>query len=218
MSDNIRVINLNKGEVLASSGNDTEFIYYIIGGTLKAYTSFAEFIYGPGEIVGTTDAYYGINSHTYVAETDCAIEAYPFNTMSDLSKVFSEHKPELAGIVIKNNAHMLELIKCYLSLMMKCRFKDSSYSSGAHVNRWELDKYNSISSVPSDVMTAYFLPAQLSMSPKWQKVQDLQVQLMMPVLKWLIFLELIWIISRKSRKKRLPYQWLRLIFLRGYRS
>ena len=156
MSDNIRVINLNKGEVLASSGNDTEFIYYIIGGTLKAYTSFAEFIYGPGEIVGTTDAYYGINSHTYVAETDCAIEAYPFNTMSDLSKVFSEHKPELAGIVIKNNAHMLELIKCYLSLMMKCRFKDSSYSSGAHVNRWELDKYNSISSVPSDVMTAYF--------------------------------------------------------------
>ena len=29
MSDNIRVINLNKGEVLASSGNDTEFIYYI---------------------------------------------------------------------------------------------------------------------------------------------------------------------------------------------
>ena len=43
MSDNIRVINLNKGEVLASSGNDTEFIYYIIGGTLKAYTSFAEF-------------------------------------------------------------------------------------------------------------------------------------------------------------------------------
>ena len=156
MSDNIRVINLNQGEVLASSGNDTEFIYYIIGGTLKAYTSFAEFIYGPGEIVGTTDAYYGINSHTYVAETDCAIEAYPFSTMSDLSKVFSEHKPELAGIVIKNNAHMLELIKCYLSLMMKCRFKDSSYSSGAHVNRWELDKYNSISSVPSDVMTAYF--------------------------------------------------------------
>lgn len=88
MSDNIRVINLNQGEVLASSGNDTEFIYYIIGGTLKAYTSFAEFIYGPGEIVGTTDAYYGINSHTYVAETDCAIEAYPLTQCPTSQRYF----------------------------------------------------------------------------------------------------------------------------------
>lgn len=156
MSDNIRIINLKQGEILASSGNDTEFIYYIIGGTLKAYTTFAEFCYNEGSIVGTTDAYYGINSHTYVAETDCAIEAYPFGTMSDLSKVFSEHKTEAAAIIIKNNSHIMELIKCYLSLMMKCRFKDSSYSSGATVNRWELDKYNSISSVPADILSAYF--------------------------------------------------------------
>ena len=37
MSDNIRVINLNQGEVLASSGNDTEFIYYIIGEIGRAH-------------------------------------------------------------------------------------------------------------------------------------------------------------------------------------
>ena len=156
MPANMQIIELKNGEVLKKSGDDADKIYYVISGRLKAYTTYGNFIFGDGTAAGIVDAYYGINIYTYAADTDCRLEAYSFDNMSDVARLCGEHKAECGRLVISNNEYIMEMIKCYLALMMKCRKKEPSYTLSARVSKWELDKYNSIAGTSENIIMPYF--------------------------------------------------------------
>lgn len=59
-------------------------------------------------------------------------------------------------IVILNEHFIMELIKLYLSMMIKCKRKDPSFTPDSRLNKWVLDKHNGIASIPEDIKKAYF--------------------------------------------------------------
>ena len=156
MADNMHIIKLKKGDILFNTGDDAEKIYYVTSGSLKAYTTYGNFVFGEGFAAGIADGYYGIGIYTYVAETDCTLEEYSLSNISDVSKLCNEHNADCGRLVLSNNRFIMDMVRCYLTLMMKCRKKDSSYTIDTRINKWELDKYNSISGLSESVSLPYF--------------------------------------------------------------
>lgn len=156
MTNTMNIVELKKGELLSNAGEDTVNIYFVKSGKLKAYTTYGNFIFSDGAVAGIADGYYGINIYTYVADTDCTLEAYSFNGISDVIKLCSAHKSHCGKLVLTNNCYIMDMIRCYLTLMMKCRNKDASYTLDTRINKWELDKYNAIAGTPENISDTYF--------------------------------------------------------------
>lgn len=137
-------ISYKQGEVIYSSGEDIDRVFLIINGQITAYAPYGVFTLGPGAIAGLTDNYYGISIFTYVAETDVTIQSFTLNNISDISKFCATYKDSLGQLTTTEHRHIMDLIRNYLTLVIKCRKKDSSYAIDTRINKWELDKYNGI--------------------------------------------------------------------------
>ncbi len=133
-----------QGEIIHSSGEDIDRVFLITKGQINAYAPYGVFTLGPGAIAGLTDNYYGISVFTYVAETDVTVQSFSMNNISDISKLCALYKDNLAQLTTTEHRHIMDLIRNYLTLVVKCRKKDSSYTMDTRVNKWELDKYNGI--------------------------------------------------------------------------
>ena len=156
MADKNETIDLQKGDVICSFGEDIEKIYMIIRGKVSAYASYGVFTLSPGSIVCLTDSYYGISVFNYVAEEETVLLPVSIEGISDVSTICNIYKSQLSILCNNECKYIMELIRNYLTLIVKARKKDPNFTLDNRINKWELDKYNSISNLPSEIFNSYY--------------------------------------------------------------
>lgn len=149
------IIKLNKGEYLYEKGNDINSISLIIEGRIEAYSSYGVINFEKNNIAGLTDCLYGICIYDYIAAEDAVVHRFAYSSESDLSGVIGAC-PDSGDIVMADNRYVMELIRIYLSLLIKCRKKSPAFSPDNEVSRWEIDKYNGLSSAGAGILRSYY--------------------------------------------------------------
>lgn len=156
MAENNNLMELKAGKILVSNGDDIEYIYLIIKGKLTAYTTYGNYIMGPGSIVGAVDGYYGIGIYNYVSAEDCMLERIPYTGLTDIVTLCEKYRDKTGRLVAVSVKFVSELINTYLNLIVKCKKEDASFSPDSRVAKWELDKFNGFSTIPAEVSERYF--------------------------------------------------------------
>lgn len=150
------VIKLKKGDVLCNVREDAEAMYIIIQGKITAHAQYGKFIIGPGSIIGTENSYYGINLFTYVAAEDTELKSFETGNVTDVSKIFDIYSDNIGNFVLSNETQVMEIIKLYLSLLIRCRKKDTSFRLDSRINKWEIDKHNGLVAVDHDTKLDFY--------------------------------------------------------------
>lgn len=156
MESSVETVHLHEGDVLCRTGCDADSIYFIIEGKLDVYSSYGRYTLQPGAIACSSDGYYGICMFTYVAAEDTVLEKYPYSKTSDLIPLCTGHSDRLGSLVTSGTDFVMQVIRTYLSLTLKCRQKDSKYSPDSRINKWELDKFNGMYSIPTGLSEQYY--------------------------------------------------------------
>lgn len=154
MEDNI--IELKQGEVLLRTNDEIKCLYLILSGETDIYSRYGRISTSAGSILGLSGSLYGLSLYNYVAKSDCILRKFTVSGISDLEKILREYPDMVPDIVILNEHFIMELIKLYLSMMIKCKRKDPSFTPDSRLNKWVLDKHNGIASIPEDIKKAYF--------------------------------------------------------------
>lgn len=154
MEDNI--IELKQGEVLLHTNDEIKCLYLILSGETDIYSRYGRISTSAGSILGLSGSLYGLSLYNYVAKSDCTLRKFTVSGISDLEKILREYPDMVPDIVILNEHFIMELIKLYLSMMIKCKRKDPSFTPDSRLNKWVLDKHNGIASIPEDIKKAYF--------------------------------------------------------------
>lgn len=156
MSDKLTTINLKKGEIIAAKGEDADYLFLVLKGHVKIYSVHSNLVIGTGCIAGIIEGYYGIFTSTYAAEDDVTLLKFSYGSINDIVNLLNSYQNSFGTFVMLMNKQIVERIKLYLSLFKKCRDKDSAFTLDVIVNKWELDKYNGIASIPSEVAESFY--------------------------------------------------------------
>ena len=151
MSGKHSEITLKKGEILCSSGEDISRICLVTSGKITAYCPYGTFALGPGHVACLSDSYYGISMYNYVADMDTTLDAFSINNISDISGM-----DNTGSLVLNRIHHIMDMIRNYLTLIVKCRKKNSSFVLSNRIEKWELDKYNGIFGMPEDMVVKFY--------------------------------------------------------------
>lgn len=156
MAENDTTIQYKQGEIIYSPNEDIDQVFLITKGRITAYAPYGTLTMGTGAIAGLTDNYYGISIYTYVAETDVTVQSFTLNNISDVSKISNLYKDNLGHLTSIQHKHIIDLIRNYLTLVVKCRKKNPEYTMDTRINKWELDKYNGIDRMDSDICEQFY--------------------------------------------------------------
>lgn len=156
MAANNNLMELKAGKLLINNGGDIEYIYLVIKGKLTAYAAYGNYIMGPGSIAGAVDGYYGIGIYNYVASEDCTLERIPYTGVNDITVLCEKYRDKSGKLVSVSSRFVSQLINTYLSLIVRCRKNDSSFSPDSRVAKWELEKYNGFTTIPTETAERYF--------------------------------------------------------------
>ncbi len=156
MAENDTLIELKEGDILCANGEDIENIYLIIKGKITAYATYGTFTFGAGAIACLAGGYYGICIYNYVVKEDTIVQRFKFSSISDIVKICNRYRDDYGRFVMVHNHFVMDMIKTYLSLLIKCRKKDSAFSLASSVNKWELDKFNGLAGIPADVASNFY--------------------------------------------------------------
>lgn len=156
MAVNNNRIELEAGKLLVSNGDDIKYIYLLIKGKITAYAAYGNYIMGPGAIICAVDGYYGIGIFNYVSSEDCVLEQIPYTGISDIVSICERYNSKSGKIVSVSAKFVSELINTYISLMVKCRKNDSTFTPDNRVPKWELDKFNGFATIPAEIYERYF--------------------------------------------------------------
>lgn len=144
------------GERLTRRGEEVDELYIILKGKVKVMTTYGTFYLGPGSIAGLTDSYYGIYTYNYFAEEETMVKSYPVSSSSDIEHIIKDQADNIGIFVIMQSRHISELITNYLELNLKCRENNPDFQPDTRISKWELDKFNSLSLVPSKMTVEYY--------------------------------------------------------------
>lgn len=150
------VVTYAAGERLTTRGDDVDEIYIILKGKIKCMTTYGTYYLGPGSAAGLTDCFYGMYIYNYFAEEETMVKRYKVSSSSDIARVLSDQSDNIGIFVIMQSRHIADIIKTYLELTRRCREIDSEYRPDARIARWELDKFNALSTIPSKVTVDFY--------------------------------------------------------------
>lgn len=150
------IIELKSGDVLCEAREDVANMYLITQGKITAYAQYGKFNIPTGSIIGLTGCYYGIGLYTYVAAEDTTLRVFNAKSITDVSKIFDIYANDIGNFVMANEASLMELIKLYLSLLIRCRKKDASFRLDSRINKWELDKHNGLAAIDKDTCLDFY--------------------------------------------------------------
>lgn len=152
---NYTVIKLKKGDLLCEKGEDMNSFFLVEQGKIDAYSPYGVISLTADSIAGIADCYYGICIYNYVAAEDTVLRRFDFSTMSDIAKIF-DGETDYGKYILAGNNFIMELIRVYLSLLIKARKKDPSFVPDNSINRWELDKYNGMNTIKNEVVHNFY--------------------------------------------------------------
>lgn len=158
MDNNISgsVVTYAVGERLTTRGDDVDRIYIILKGKIKCMTTYGTYYLGPGSAAGLTDCYYGMYIYNYFAEEETIVKEYTVSSSSDITRVLNDQSDNISIFVIMQSRHIGDIIKTYLDLTFKCRELDDEYRPDSRISRWELDKFNALTSIPNKIAIDYY--------------------------------------------------------------
>ena len=156
MAEKNTTIEFKKDDIICAAGDDIETIYMLIRGKVVAYSTYGRFQLIPGSIVCLTDSYFGISVFNYVAEEDTLLLPISIKNISDVTTICNLYKDQLNILCINECKYIMQMVKNYLALIVKCRKKFPDYTPDNRINKWELDKYNCISSMPTSIFNDYY--------------------------------------------------------------
>lgn len=155
------IIELKNGDLLCASGEDIEYLYVIVKGKITAYANYGTLQLTPGAIPCLADSCYGISLFNYVAAEDTIVQKFPYSGHSDLGKILDAYPNDFGKFVIIQQKLTVELIKIYLTLLIKCKKNDTSFIPDSRVEKNALDKHNALISIPSEVSDKYYLASKI---------------------------------------------------------
>lgn len=156
MAEKNETIEFQKDDIICASGEDIERIYMLIRGKVTAYAPYGKFPLSPGSIVCLTDSYYGISVFNYVADEETLLLPINIKGISDVANICAIYKDQLSILCNTERKYIMELIRNYLTLIVKCRKKDPEFVLDNRINKWELDKYNSVANLPDAIFNSYY--------------------------------------------------------------
>ena len=150
------VVTYAAGERLTTRGNDVDEIYIILKGRIKCMTTYGTYYLGPGSAAGLTDCYYGMYVFNYFADEDTMVKRYTVSSSADITRVLNDQADNISIFAIMQSRHISDIIKTYLELTMKCRDVDAEYRPDSRISRWELDKFNALSSISNKTAVEFY--------------------------------------------------------------
>ena len=150
------VVTYAAGERLTTRGNDVDEIYIILKGRIKCMTTYGTYYLGPGSAAGLTDCYYGMYVFNYFADEDTMVKRYTVSSSTDITRVLNDQADNISIFAIMHSRHIADIIKTYLELTMKCRDVDAEYRPDSRISRWELDKFNALSSISNKTAVEFY--------------------------------------------------------------
>ena len=158
MDNNISgsVTTYTAGERLTTRGEDVNEVFIILKGKIKCMTTYGTYYLGPGSAAGLTDCYYGMYIYNYFAEEETVVKRYTVSSSADITRVLNDQADNINIFLIMQSRHIADIIKTYLELTFKCRELDDEYRPDSRIPRWELDKFNALSSIPNKISIDYY--------------------------------------------------------------
>ena len=150
------VVTYAAGERLTTRGDDVDEIYIILKGKIKCMTTYGTYYLGPGSAAGLTDCYYGMYVFNYFADEDTLVKRYTVSSSTDITRVMNDQADNISIFAIMQSRHISDIIKTYLELTMKCRDVDAEYRPDSRISRWELDKFNALSSISNKTAVEFY--------------------------------------------------------------
>lgn len=150
------VLTYAAGERLTTRGNDVDEIYIILKGRIRCMTTYGTYYLGPGSAAGLTDCYYGMYVFNYFADEDTMVKRYTVSSSTDITRVLNDQADNISIFAIMHSRHIADMIKTYLELTMKCRDVDAEYRPDSRISRWELDKFNALSSISNKTAVEFY--------------------------------------------------------------
>ena len=150
------VVTYAAGERLTTRGNDVDEIYIILKGRIRCMTTYGTYYLGPGSAAGLTDCYYGMYVFNYFADEDTMVKRYTVSSSTDITRVLNDQADNISIFAIMQSRHIADIIKTYLELTMKCREVDAEYRPDSRISRWELDKFNALSSISNKTAVEFY--------------------------------------------------------------
>ncbi len=156
MADKNETLVFQKNDIICAFGEDIDKIYMLIRGKVTAYAQYGSFTMGAGSIVCLTDSYFGISVFNYVAEEETVLLPVNIKGIADVAGICAIYKDQLSILCNNERKYIMELIRNYLTLIVKCRKRDPEFILDNRINKWELDKYNSIANLPDAIFSSYY--------------------------------------------------------------
>lgn len=96
------------GSVICQSGQQSQSLYMIAKGTVRAVYSGGEFFLDKGDIIGLGALHHGSYIFTYIASTDVTIASFPYQE-GRLAELLAQ-KPDLAQLIVKSNFKQIKSV------------------------------------------------------------------------------------------------------------
>lgn len=158
-SNSISRIDLAAGDVLLHNGDDVENLYLLVKGRLTIYATYGNYTVSSGTVLALTGSNFGISTYNYVAQEDCIIQSFPCRTSADVFRICEAYPNDYTRMLISQLHFVGELIRTYLTLLMTLKKRNPDFVLDERINRWELDKYNVLSSMDVSAIDTFYKQA-----------------------------------------------------------
>ncbi|EOT26540.1 hypothetical protein C805_00633 [Eubacterium sp. 14-2] len=127
----METVKVSRGKHFLKKGDRLKGLYIILQGSVRAVLENDEFDMEAGSIIGMLESLSGTYMCNYVANTDCVLYAFPYNSTEDYKKIFAEEEKYVAVFAMGAMHQTSMLMRRYMLSGRKCqeyyRFLMGSY-------------------------------------------------------------------------------------------
>ena len=124
----METVKVSKGRNFLKKGDKIKGLFIILQGSVRAVSENDEYNMEPGSIIGLPESLSGSYGYDYVANADCVFYAFPYRTVEDYKKIFTEEEKYVAVFAMGAMHQANMLIRRYSVFYKKAQEYDKFFT------------------------------------------------------------------------------------------
>ncbi len=137
----METVKVSKGRNFLKKGDKIKGLFIILQGSVRAVSENDEYNMEPGSIIGLPESLSGSYGYDYVANADCVFYAFPYRTVEDYKKIFTEEEKYVAVFAMGAMHQANMLIRRYSIFYKKAQEYDKFFTGSYGAYQKFCDEY-----------------------------------------------------------------------------
>ncbi|EOS22846.1 hypothetical protein C806_03466 [Lachnospiraceae bacterium 3-1] len=137
----METVKVSKGRNFLKKGDKIKGLFIILQGSVRAVSENDEYNMEPGSIIGLPESLSGSYGYDYVANADCVFYAFPYRTVEDYKKIFTEEEKYVAVFAMGAMHQANMLIRRYSIFYKKAQEYDKFFTGSYEAYQKFCDEY-----------------------------------------------------------------------------